>query len=97
MTLGAAVLVQVILAVGRAARDRGAPLPDPSAMRDALRPDPGLELVSARGDLHTGVVIVSDNTPVLTLTSRRSPPSRLTPSRGYPGPWPTGDDDFSGY
>ena len=97
MTIGAVVLVEVILAVGRVAGRRGAPLPDSSPLRDALRPDPGLELVSARGDLHTGIVVVSDNTPVLTLTARRSPPARVTPTRAPPGPWPTGDDDFSSY
>jgi hypothetical protein len=97
VNLAATVLVEVILAVGRVARSPGAPLPDPAALRDALRPAPGLELVSARGDLHTGIVVVHDNAPVMTLTARRSPPSRLAPARAQPGPWPTDDDDFSSY
>lgn len=97
VTLGAAVLVEVLFALRRVSHRRDVPIPDPSALRDALRPDPGLELASARGDVHTGIVLVHDNVVLMTLTARRATPSRLTTAQPRPGRWSPEEDDLSFY
>jgi hypothetical protein len=56
-------------------------------LREAARPPPGVELVSADGSLFTGIVIVDRNRPVLMLAARQAcaPRPRPPDPPPYPG------------
>lgn len=91
MSSGVGLFVEVVLGLVRSARVQPGPSPVREAVAEALRPDPGLELVSPRGELHTGLIVVHDNTPVVTLTAKRGPPPRSGGPVPLP-PWPDQDD-----
>ncbi len=45
-----------------------------SRSREWLRPPAGSEFVAPDGSLITGILIVADNTPVLMIAARHTPP-----------------------
>ncbi len=47
-----------------------------TAIRDQVRPIPGVELMVPGGALLTGIVVVTDNRPVLMIVARHEPPPR---------------------
>lgn len=93
MSPALALFIEVALGVARSARGRTLQTGGREVLTEMLRPEPGLEVVSPRGDLHTGIVVVVDNAAVVALTARHGPPPRaVSRSAAMPPSWPEQDD-----